>query len=414
MNESLYEGEQALSVLSRTAEASIYINLLPDNQMIPRNVSLTAPEAQRYSRHLVLPEVGPEGQRRFKGSSVVVVGVGGLGIPAAVYLTAAGVGRVGLVDGDAVEMPNLQRQFLFGEADVGRKKVEVAAERLRQVNPNVEVIAYNRKLDSDNALEVIRKYEVVVDATDNLPSRYLINDACVLLGKPDVYASALGFDGQASVFFALLGPCYRCLSPSPPPPESVKSCENAGVLGVLPGVMGGVQAVQAIHILLGTGSPLIGRLLVFNGLDTTFDEVRIKKDPACKVCGPNPTVTRLIDYEEFCGLKGRARPVEFDVTALALKALIDKGEKVVLVDVREPYEYELCHLEGAQLLPLGQLPARMGELDKGEEIVVYCHVGVRSTQAVSFLRRAGFSNVRNLQGGIDTWAREADRQMPRY
>ena len=382
--------------------------------MIPRSVPLTASEAQRYSRHLVLPEVGPEGQRRLKGSSVVVVGVGGLGTPAAIHLAAAGVGRIGLVDGDTVEMSNLQRQFLFREADVGRRKVEVAAEKLRQVNPNVEVVAYDRKLDSGNAIEVIRKYEVVIDATDNLPSRYLINDACVLLGKPDVYASALGFDGQASIFFALLGPCYRCLNPDPPPPESVKSCEDAGVLGVLPAVMGGIQAVQAIHILLGTGSPLVGRLLVFNGLDTSFDEVRVKKDPTCRVCGPNPTVTRLIDYEEFCGMKRRAKPVEFDVTALALKASIDGGEHIILVDVREPYEYELCHLEGARLLPLKQLTARMGELDKSEEIVVYCHVGVRSTQAVSLLRRAGFSSVRNLQGGIDAWAREVDRQMPRY
>ncbi len=382
--------------------------------MMPRSVPLTAPEAQRYSRHLVLPEVGPEGQRRLKGSSVVVVGVGGLGAPAVVYLKAAGGGWGGLVDYDTVKMSNLQRQFLFGETDVGRKKVEVASERLRQVNPNVEVVVHDMKLDSGNALAVIRNYDVVIDATDNLPSRYLINDASVLLGKPDVYASALGFDGQASVFFALLGPCYRCLSPRPPPPESVQSCEDAGVLGVLPGVMGGIQAVQAIHILLGTGSPLIGRLLVFNGLDTAFDEVRIKKDPTCRVCGPNPDITGLIDYEEFCGLKGRARSVEFDVTAPALKATIEEGEKVVLVDVREPYEYEFCHLEGARLLPLGQLPARMGELDKGEEIVVYCHVGVRSTQAVSLLRRAGFSTVRNLQGGIDAWAREVDRQMPRY
>jgi adenylyltransferase/sulfurtransferase len=382
--------------------------------MMPRSVPLTAPEAQRYSKHLVLPEVGPEGQRRLKGSSVVVVGVGGLGTPAAVYLAAAGVGRIGLVDGDTVEMPNLPRQFLFREADVGRRKVEAAAERLRQVNLNVEVVTHDKRLDSGNAMDVIRNYEVVIDATDNLPSRYLINDACVLLGKPDVYASAIGFDGQASVFFALLGPCYRCLNPDPPPPDSVKSCEDAGVLGVLPGVMGGIQAVQTVHILLGIGSPLIGRLLVFNGLDTSFDEVRIKKDPACRVCGPNHTVTRLIDYEEFCGLKGRARPVEFDVTALALKASIDGGEHILLVDVREPYEYELCHLEGARLLPLGQLPARMGELNVSEEIVVYCHVGVRSTQAVSLLRRAGFSSVRNLQGGIDAWAREVDRQMPRY
>ena len=382
--------------------------------MMPRSVPLTAPEAQRYSRHLVLPEVGPDGQRRLKGSSVVLVGVGGLGTTAAVYLTAAGIGRIGLVDGDTVEMSNLQRQFLFRETDVGRKKAKVAAERLPQINPNVEVVVYDGKLDSVNALEVIQDYDVIIDATDNLPSRYLINDACVLLGKPDVYASALGFDGQASVFFALLGPCYRCLNPDPPPPDSVKSCEDSGVLGVLPGVMGGIQAVQAIHILLGIGSPLIGRLLVFNGLDASFDEVRIKKDPVCKVCGPSPTVTRLIDYDGFCGLKERARPVEFDVTAPVLNASIAGGEKVVLVDVREPYEYELCHLEGALLLPIGQLPSRMGELNKADEIVVYCHEGVRSTQAVSILRGAGFSNVRNLQGGIDAWAREVDRQMPRY
>jgi adenylyltransferase/sulfurtransferase len=345
---------------------------------------------------------------------VVVVGVGGLGTPAAAYLTAAGVGRVGLVDGDAVEMPNLQRQFLFTEADIGRKKVEVAAERLREVNPNVEVVTYDRKLDSGNALEVLRNYEVVVDATDNLPSRYLVNDACVFLGKPDVYASALGFDGQISVFFALLGPCYRCLSPDPPPPDSAKSCEEAGVLGVLPGVMGGIQAVQAIHILLGTGSPLIGRLLVFSGLDTSFDEVRFKKDPACRVCGPNPTVTRLIDYEEFCGLKGRARSVEFDVTPVALKAMMNRGDEVLLVDVREPYEYDLCRIKGATLVPLGQLPSRTAELDASKEIVVYCHVGVRSTQAVAFLRRSGFTGARNLRGGIDAWAREVDNQIPRY
>jgi len=345
---------------------------------------------------------------------VVIVGVGGLGIPAAVYLTAVGVGKVGLVDGDTVEMSNLQRQFLFREVDIGRKKVHVAAERLRLVNPNIDVMTYDQSLDSRNALEVIRDYEVVVDATGSLPSRYLINDACVLLGKPDVYASAFGFDGQASVFFALEGPCYRCLSPDPPPPESVKSCEDAGIFGVLPGVMGVLQAVQAINVLLGTGSPLVGRLLVFNGLNTSFDEVRIKKDFACKVCGPNPTVTKLIDYDEFCGLKEMARPVEFDVTPMALKASIDRGEHVVLVDVRQAYEYELCHLEGARLLPLGQLQARMGELDKEGEIVVYCHVGVRSTQAVSLLRRAGFRNVRNLQGGIDAWARTVEPEMPRY
>ncbi len=324
------------------------------------------------------------------------------------------MGGLGLVDHDIVEMPNLQRQFLFGEADIGRKKVEVARAKLHHVNPNVKIEVYGRKLDSNNALEVIRGYDVIVDATDNLPSRYLINDVCVMLGKPDVYASVLGFDGQASVFYAPEGPCYRCLYPDPPPPESVKSCEESGVLGVLPGVMGGLQATQAIQILLGKGSPLVGRLLVFNGLDISFDEVKVKKDKDCAACGPAPSITKLIDYEDFCGLKGKAKPLEFDVTPLELKASMNGGGRMVLLDVREPYEYELCHLEGAKLLPLVQLTARMNELDKGVEMVVYCHVGVRSTEAVALLRKSGFSNARNLQGGIDAWARQVDPTMPRY
>jgi molybdopterin/thiamine biosynthesis adenylyltransferase/rhodanese-related sulfurtransferase len=377
------------------------------------SVLLTASEGQRYSRHLVLPEVGIEGQRRLKGSSVLVVGMGGLGIPAAVYLSSAGVGKIGIIDHDIVELPNLQRQFLFTEADLGKKKAEVAAARLRQVNPNVKVVAYDQKLDSRNVLDLMRDYEVVIDATDNLPTRYLVNDACVMLGKPDVYASVLGFDGQASVFWGERGPCYRCLYPEPPPPESVQSCEDAGVLGVLPGVMGGLQAVQTIQILLGKGSPLVGRLLVFSGMDTSFDEVRIKKARNCAVCGPNPTVTKLIDYEEFCGTK-KVKPVEFDVTPAALKASIDMGERPLLLDVREPYEYQICHLEGTKLIPLGQLQARMNELDKDKEMVVYCHTGIRSTQAVAFLRQAGFSNARNLQGGIDAWSRQVDPKTPRY
>ncbi len=380
----------------------------------PDPVALSALEGQRYSRHLALPEVGRDGQRRLKGSSALIVGMGGLGIPAAVYLASAGVGKIGIVDHDVVEMTNLQRQFLFTEGNIGRKKVEVARERLIQVNPNVEIVAYDQRLDSSNALDVMRPYEVIVDATDNLPSRYLINDACVILGKLDVYASVLGFDGQASVFFAEQGPCYRCLYPEPPPPESVKSCEEMGVLGVLPGVMGGLQATQVLQILLGKGSPLIGRLLVFNGMDTSFDEIKIKKSVSCAVCGPNPSVRELIDYEQFCGVKGRARPVEFDVTPVEVKALLDRGEEVLLLDVREPFEYELCHLNGSQLIPLGQLSARIDELERNKEIIVYCHVGVRSTQAVAFLRRAGIEKARNLQGGIDAWAGQVDPKMRRY
>jgi adenylyltransferase/sulfurtransferase len=382
--------------------------------MMPRSVPLSAPEALRYSRHLVLPEVGPSGQRRLKGSSVAVVGLGGLGTPAAVYLASAGVGRLGLIDGDAVEMSNLQRQFLFGEGDIGRRKVEAAAERLRQVNPNVDLAVHDGRLDTSNALDILRGYEVVIDATDNLPSRYLINDACVILGKPDVYASVLGFDGQASVFFSLLGPCYRCLSPVPPPPGSTRSCEDAGVLAVVPGVMGAVQASQAIQILTGAGSPLVGRLLVFNGLESTFDEVSFKKNPSCGVCGTSPASVKLVDYEELCGLKGRAKAPEFNMLPGDLKALLDGGGAPILVDVREPYEYDICRIKGARLIPLGELPSRAGELDRGDEIVVYCHVGVRSTQAASFLRRSGFSNVRNLQGGIDAWACEVEKGMPRY
>ncbi len=381
---------------------------------MPRSVPLTAPEALRYSRQLVMPEIGPVGQRRLKGSSVAVVGVGGLGTPAAVYLTAAGVGKICLIDGDDVEVSNLQRQFLFDEGDVGRKKVEVAKERLQRINPNVEVVAHDSRLDSNNALEVLGAYEAVVDATDNLPARYLINDACVLLRKPDVYASVLGLEGQASVFFSLLGPCYRCLSPVPPPAASVKSCEDAGVLGVVPGIMGAIQAAQAVQVLLGIGAPLVGRILVFDGLEASFEEVRLKKDPRCAVCGSNPSVTKLVDYEEFCGLRGAPKAVGFNVTPTELKAALEARGKVILLDVREPLEYELCHLQGARLMPLGELPQRKGELEPESEIIVYCHVGVRSTQAVSYLRRSGFSSVRNLQGGIDAWAREVDPGMPRY
>jgi adenylyltransferase/sulfurtransferase len=340
--------------------------------------------------------------------------MGGLGLPAAVYLASAGVGTIGIVDNDVVEMSNLQRQFLFSETDLGKRKVEVAKERLGQINPNVRVVGYDTRLDSGNALDVIGEYELVIDATDNLPSRYLINDACVLLGKPDVYASVMGFDGQASVFYAPQGPCYRCLYPKPPPPDSVKSCEDAGVLGVIPGILGGLQANQAVILLTGKGSPFIGRLIVFNGFENSFDEVRIKKDGACPVCGPNPTVTSLIDYEEFCGQPGNASKPAFDIAPIELSASIGTDKDLVLLDVREPYEYSMCHLDNAKLIPLGELPRRTAELDKDRPMVVYCHVGVRSTSAVAFLRGSGFTRVRNLQGGIDAWAVQVDKMMRRY
>ena len=380
---------------------------------MPSNVGLTPTEVLRYSRHLVLPEVGPEGQLRLKNSSALVVGAGGLGIPAAIYLVSAGVGRVGIADSDLINMPNLQRQFLFTETDLGRPKVDVAKAKLAQTNPNVTVVTHAR-LDATNAMNVIGEYDVVLDATDNVPSRYLINDACVLQDKPDVYAGVIGFNGQASVFHASRGPCYRCLFSQPPPPNSVKSCEEAGVLNVIPGIMGTIQANQAIGIILGKGTPLIGRLLVFNGLDNTFDEVKFRKSSTCAVCGTNPTITELIDYEEFCGTKQKEGLRDVDMTPIELKAAIDAGRKPILLDVREPFEYALCHLESSTLIPVDQLSLHLKELDLNDEIVVYCHIGIRSAGAVSLLRKNGFTKVKNLTGGIDAWAVQVDPEMPRY
>jgi adenylyltransferase/sulfurtransferase len=375
---------------------------------------LSAEEMVRYSRHLLLPEVGLEGQRTLKSGSVLIVGIGGLGTPAATYLAAAGVGRIGLVDLDVIEKSNLQRQVLYSESDLGADKVEVAAKRLRAINPNVSVEPRKLTLSSSNALELLKDYDVVIDGTDNFPTRYLLNDACVLLGKPDIYASIFRFDGQASVFYARKGPCYRCLFPEPPPPDAVPSCADGGVLGVLPGIMGSIQAAQAISLLLGTGEPLVGRLLVFSAVDCTFTELHIKKNPQCPVCGVKPTVTKLIDYELFCGL-GRNQPSAVrDVTPLELKTEIEEGGHVVLLDVREPFEFNICHLQGAKLVPLGSLPERLGELDSASETVVCCHTGKRSAKAVEMLTAAGFSRVRNLRGGVKAWAEEVDPSMPRY
>ncbi len=373
---------------------------------------LTRAELERYSRQLVLPEIGREGQRKLKGSSVLVVGAGGLGIPAAVYLAAAGVGTIGIVDGDIIERSNLHRQVIYSEADVGRPKAVVAQERLLQVNPHVKVKPHQVHLDSSNALGILKGYDVVIDCTDNFPARYLINDACVLLGKPDVYASIFRFDGQASVFDARTGPCYRCLFPEPPPPETVQSCAIAGVLGVLPGIMGGIQAAQTVNMLVDTGQPLVGRLLLFNANDMTFNELKVGKNSDCPVCGRNPTVTKLIDYDEFCGTRREFHVT--DVKPKALKQLIDAGSKLVLLDVREPFEHDLCRIEGSVLLPVGELERRVGELNKDDDIVVYCHVGVRSARAAEFLSSRGFKRVKNLSGGILAWASEVDHNMPLY
>lgn len=375
---------------------------------------LSMNETRRYSRHLVLHEVGPDGQLRLKHSSALVVGLGGLGVPAAVQLVSTGVGRVGIADSDRVEMSNLQRQFIFSKDDLERRKVDAAREKLGSVNPEVEVAIHTARIDSSNVMEIIREYDLVLDATDNLPSRYLINDACVLQGKPDVYASALGFEGQVSVFKTPEGPCYRCLFPEPLPPESVKSCEEMGVLSTVPNVLGSIQANQAIAILLGKGKPLVGRLLTFDGLDNSFAEIRFNKNPSCAICGPNPTITNLIDYEKFCRIQSGGMNVESDITVAELKKRIDSGKRPVLIDVREPFEYSICHLESSTLIPLDQLSTRLGELQMDREIVVYCHVGIRSASAAMLLRGSGFTNVRNLLGGIDEWARQIDPKMVRY
>lgn len=374
---------------------------------------LTEAEAQRYSRHLMLQEIGAEGQSRLKASSVLVVGLGGLGVSAAVQLASAGVGKVGLLDGDVVEASNLQRQFIYSEADLGKKKAEAARERLRLVNPHVRLASYDVRLDSSNALDFIGEYDVIIDATDNLPSRYLISDACVLLSKPDVYASAQAFDGQLSLFHPPLGPCYRCLYPTPPPPESVRSCEETGVMSAVPATLGTLQATQAIDLILQKGSALVGRLLVYNALDSSFDEVKIKKNEGCAACGSNPTVTALIDYDEFCGSRNLDTS-DFDITPTELKAMLDDETQVTLLDVREPYEHSICHLDGDVLVPLGSLARSVRQLDKSRPLVAYCHMGIRSRTAAEFLRQAGFAEVRNLKGGIDAWADEVDPSIPKY
>ena len=378
----------------------------------PAEKGLTLAEMERYSRQLVLPELGPKGQEKLKGSSVLVVGAGGLGIPASVYLAAAGVGRLGIVDDDVVERSNLHRQTIYTEEDVGRPKARVAGERLRSVNPHSAIEPHEARLTSANAMELLNRYDVMIDCTDNFPTRYLVNDACVLLGKPDVYASIFRFDGQASVFYARTGPCYRCLFPEPPPTDTVQDCAVAGVLGVLPGIMGSIQAVEGLKLILGQGEPLFGRLLLFNATDTTFNELRFKKNEGCPVCGRNPTIRSLIDYEAFCGL--RAPPSVREMGPLELKRLMDQNADITVLDVREPFEHGLCRIEGSKLIPLGELPRRLGELDKSAVTVVYCHLGARSARAVELLTSEGFSRVSNLKGGIRSWAEEVDSKMPIY
>ena len=359
-----------------------------------------------------MPEVGLAGQRRLKAAKVLVIGTGGLGSPSSTYLAAAGVGTLGLVDFDVVDESNLHRQILFSEKDVGASKALRAKERLNETNPNSKIIAYEETLTSKNALEIFRDFDVVVDGTDNFPTRYLTNDACVMLGKPNVYASIFRFEGQATVFDARFGPCYRCLYPKPPPPGLVPSCAEGGVLGVLPGLVGLIQATETIKLILGKGEPLIGRLLVYDALSMKFDELKIRKNPRCPVCGPNPQITKLIDYEAFCGVE--KVPEVASVSPQVLDGEIRSGKKVLLLDVREPHEYEIVHLNDSKLIPLGQLPERVNELNTADEIVVYCHTGQRSARATSFLRGMGYKKVRNLEGGVEGWSREVDPSLPRY
>jgi len=381
--------------------------------------NLSHEEILRYSRHLLLPEVGLEGQRKLKAASILVIGTGGLGSPVSLYLAAAGVGHIGLVDYDVVDATNLQRQVIHGTASVGELKVESARRRLLDLNPDIEVEVYNEPFTSENAMRIAADYDVIIDCTDNFPTRYLSNDVCVLLGKPNVYGSIFRFEGQTSVFDARRGPCYRCLFPEPPPPGMVPSCADGGVLGVLPGTIGTIQATEAIKVLLGIGEPLIGRLLLYNALDMSFDFVTLKKNPKCKICSPNPEITQLIDYEAFCGVPGHdheegSAGKEWDISATELAQKLRNGEHLRLIDVREPHELEISQIPGAQLIPLGQLAARLSELDSAEEIVLFCKAGTRSARALEVLLSAGFRKVKNLKGGINAWAQEVDPSLPIY
>lgn len=381
--------------------------------------NLSHEEILRYSRHLLIPEVGLEGQRKLLASSVLVIGTGGLGSPVALYLAAAGVGRIGLVDYDVVDYSNLQRQIIHGMSTLDQLKVESARERMLDINPDIQVDIYNEPFTSANAMRIAEPYDIIIDGTDNFPTRYLTNDLCVLTGKPNVYGSIFRFEGQVSVFYAKEGPCYRCLFPEPPPPGLVPSCAEGGVLGVLPGTIGTLQATEALKLLLGIGQPLIGKLLLYNALDMSFDFVRLRKNPNCKVCGANPEVTELIDYEAFCGVPSHdheegAVGGGWDITATELAQRLKEGNHLRLIDVREPHELEISHLEGAQLIPLGQLAARMSELDSAEEIVLFCKAGTRSARALELLASAGFRKLKNLKGGINAWAREVDPSLPIY
>jgi adenylyltransferase/sulfurtransferase len=377
---------------------------------------LSPAEIRHYSRHLIMPEVGTAGQRKLKAAKVLTVGAGGLGSPLGLYLAAAGVGTLGMVDFDVVDESNLHRQVLFGRSSVGRPKIQAATDRLRDLNPHIRIVPHELRLDSSNALELLRDYDIVVDGTDNFQTRYLVNDACVLLGKPNVYGSIFRFEGQVSIFWGARGPCYRCLFPEPPPPGLVPSCAEGGVLGVLPGIIGSLQANEVIKLIVGVGDPMIGRLLLFDALKMKFRELKLRKDPNCPVCSEHPTQTGLIDYDQFCGVEPHAEEVEaaFEISAPQLKAWMDDGRPLTVLDVRNPQEWEICRVEGSTLIPLPELQDRLGELDPASTIVTLCHSGMRSARAVNFLRQMGYSRAINLAGGIHAWSLQVDPSVPQY
>jgi sulfur-carrier protein adenylyltransferase/sulfurtransferase len=380
-------------------------------------VTLTKKEIERYSRHLIMPEVGMEGQLKLKQAKVLCVGTGGLGAPLGLYLAAAGVGRIGLVDFDRVDDSNLQRQILFSTHDVGRPKIEAARDRLQGLNNEIQIDTFDTHLSSENALDIMKDYDIIVDGTDNFPTRYLVNDACVILKKPNVYGSIFRFEGQVTIFGYPDGPCYRCLYPEPPPPGLVPSCAEGGVLGVLPGIVGSIQAAETLKLIIGKGESLVGRLLLFDALAMRFRELKLRKNPECPTCGAHPTVTKLIDYAEFCGVRGEEASVPQttvpEITPRELKARLDRRDDLYILDVREPHEYQICNL-GGHLIPLGDLSKRVNELDSSQEIVAHCRSGKRSAEAVEFLQRAGFRKVSSLKGGILAWSDEVDPSVPKY
>jgi sulfur-carrier protein adenylyltransferase/sulfurtransferase len=425
---NVYLNDEDIRYLSKdgtAAKEGDTISLVPS---IAGGSTLAAPPAEalskdeilRYSRHLIIPEVGMEGQQKLKAAKVLLVGAGGLGAPLGLYLAAAGIGKIGIVDFDVVDFTNLQRQVIHSTADVGRKKIDSAAEKMQGINPHLTIVKHETALSSENALGILKDYDLVVDGTDNFPTRYLVNDACVLLGKPNVYGSIFRFEGQATVFAYEGGPCYRCLYPEPPPPGLVPSCAEGGVLGILPGTIGLIQATETVKLILGIGEPLVGRLLLYDALGMRFRELKLRKNPECPVCGEHRTITRLIDYHQFCGVPSPSAPAqetsvdEGEIEVTEVKAKLDRGDQFVLIDVREPHEYKICNIPAAKLIPLGEVPRRLHELDKDADIVIHCKSGMRSAKACGILKQAGFQHVRNMKGGILAWSDKVDPSVPKY